>query len=87
MARSRALRVSFIMAEAPPTLATSQIKTKYFASWFNERGGPSVFVPRQCEIVISRLEQLQPFEVDLRPDAARMHTTYISLVVNIEVTR
>eukprot|EP00048_Salpingoeca_helianthica_P011287 m.162242 g.162242 ORF g.162242 m.162242 type:complete len:673 (+) comp15201_c3_seq25:874-2892(+) len=44
------------------------------------RGAPSV-VPRQCELVFSRLEQLQPFE-DARPDAAR--TLVYSITVALE---
>jgi hypothetical protein len=48
------------------------------------RGGPSV-VPRQCDLVLSRLEQLQPFEPDARPDAAR--SLAYSITVALEVRR
>ena len=72
----------------PPssTLATSsQIRTRYFASWFNERGGPSVYVPRLCELVITKLVQLQPFEVDLTQGSNKSSSGFINLVVNMEV--
>ena len=44
-------------------------------------------MPRLCELVITRLEQLQPWEVDLSLGGSKGHTSQISVVVNMEVSK
>ena len=73
-------------SDQPTTLASSHLKTRYFTSWFNERGSSTLLVPRLCELVVSRVEQLNPFEQDIpasRSEAPRPQS--FSIVVSMEV--